>query len=635
MSNGFLTDLLARLVDLPPEQHAEIIQTELATHAASDTFSTGELSAEVLSTYTAIVEGDSADSDESLDRLEALARVADGLREFTTRQEERAARLANAASAMTELGAQVTAQAAADTADTTTALSNEGAEGDGGNAEGDGADAGEATEELAAEPNPTGIEGAVMPDAADTGTTPANAPSTELVAAMSNTPLVPLGQVPSSPVRREALPKFESFNLIAAADVPGFSVGQQMTGLGELALAWEHRMMPLVTGSINSGRDGDRTRVGIARIKRELPEEFTIKDDSEAVAKVDHACDESRLPGGSLVAAAGWCAPSETLYDLCPIRMTETGLISLPTVVARRGGLRYPGDFDWCSIWGSIGFHLTEAEVIAGTEKPCYEVPCPTEFEECRMDVAGLCLRTPILMERGWPERIEQFFRGAMIVHAHKMNARKLRRMEELSTKVTFNAPPAPNPAAAIADPHGPGMTESVMSILELMLQQYRYSERLDQAATLEMIAPYWLRSVIKSDLRKKLGIDNRWNVTDAQVDAYLRAVGVNPQWVYDWQDAMCDENSAEFGGVIPTKWPDKVKIMLYRAGSFFQLSADVINLDGVYDHASLIQNIYTGLFTEEGFQVCMRCGKSYVIEIPLCPNGLSGGYQLTSCATP
>jgi hypothetical protein len=607
VSNHFLDDLLAQLAGLPADQHADHIAQVIGTTGQS----TGDLSAEVLSRYSTLINSDDADSDETLDQLETLARVADGVRDFTTRQEERATRLSAATAAMDELSASVTLS-----------TDNPDDAADEAGAESEGDDAGE-----------EGGEGEEFANTAQQDTTSA-APTTELVAAMASNK-VPLAQVPNTPAlpnTPQAPAKFETFNLIAAADVPGFSVGQQMTGLSELALAWEHRMMPLVTGSINSGRDGDRTRVGIARIKRELPEAFTIRDDSEAIAKVDHACDERRLPGGSLVAAAGWCAPSETLYDLCPIRLTDTGLISLPTIVARRGGLRYPPDFDWTSIWGSIGFHLTEAEVIAGTEKPCYEVPCPTEFEECRMDVTGLCLRTPILMERGWPERIEQFFRGALIVHAHKMNQRKLKRMEELSVKVTFPGPTSGSPSV---DCHGPGMTESTLSIIELMVQHYRYNERLNQADSLEMIAPYWLRGVIKSDLRKKLGIDNRWNVTDATVDQYLRNVGVNPQWVYDWQDALADQDPNGMGGTIPACWPSKVKIMLYRAGAFFQLSADVINLDGVYDHASLVHNIYTGLFTEEGFQVCFRCGKSYVIEIPICPNGLSGSHQLTVCATP
>ncbi|WP_030599336.1 major capsid protein, partial [Kitasatospora aureofaciens] len=423
--------------------------------------------------------------------------------------------------------------------------------------------------------------------------------------------------------------------LVAAADVPGYSTGQLLDGLGDFGRAWEQRIMPLITSGGRGG--GGRQRVGVARIKRNVPDEFTIRDDSEADTVIKRATDETKLNGGSLVAAGGWCAPSETLYDLCDLRITQDGMVNLPTVSARRGGVRYPADFDWAAIfgaWDSVGFHQTEADAIAGEEKPCLEVPCPDDMIECRLDVDGVCLRTPILTERGWPERVSQFTEGVLAIHAHKLNAWKIAKMESLSTAVTMPAPATPDPQAAVTDPHGPGMVESVLSMLELQVQYQRYRERLSQTATLEMIAPFWLRGILKSDLRKKQAIERRWSVPDGDIDGYLRSVGVSPQWVYDWQDAYADQDASGFGGeTVPTVWPDEVKVLLYRAGSFFQLQADVISLDGVYDHASLTQNMYTSLFTEEGIQVCMRCGVSYVVTIPLCANGLSGGLQTVTCA--
>lgn len=605
---SFLNDLLARLAEVPPEDQPAAIQQAIAENPGVNP---QELSAAVLEMFDSITEGDAPASDETLATLETLARVADGIGELNARAEERTARAA-------EIGERLRGLAPADPE----AEQPEAA------VPADDAVTPE-TPEAAAETEPE-ADAPAEPDRAEADA------GKELVAANVNTnSRVPLGGRRSTlPAQADTAPRpFESFSLVAAADVPEFSTGQQLNGLADLALAWERRMGPMITGNVNSGRDGERTRVGLARIKRNVPDEFMIRDDSEADDKIRFATDESRLPGGSLVAAAGWCAPSEQLYDLCPIRITQEGLIDLPSVTARRGGIRYPADFDWSTLWGSIGFYLTEAEVIAGVEKPCYEVPCPTEFEECRMDVSGLCIRTPILMERGWPERVEQFMQGALLVHAHKMNARMLARMEALSTLVTFPAAPDPDPAASIVDPHGPGAVESVLSILELQVQFQRYRDRLSQTATLEMIAPFWLRGILKSDLRKKLGIDNRWDVTDAVLDRYLRAIGVSPQWVYDWQDALATGSATDFGGDVPTEWPSTVRVLLYPAGTFFRLQADVINLDGVYDHASLIQNIYTALFTEEGWQVCNRCGESYVIELNLCPNGLSGSQQLTQCA--
>ena len=604
---AFLDELLSRLADVAAEDQPAIIHQLLNDNPD---ITPQDLSAEVLTKYDALTDGDAPASEDTLHTLETLARVAEGVGELNARAEERTQRAHEIGEQLRNLAPQTPA--------------------DDNPHDGDNASDNPAGETPADDTTPAPEPQSPAPAA------PAPAATPEPVAAAVTTDArVPLGQIPSSaPPQTETRNAFESFSLVAAADVPEFATGQKMDGLGDLARAWEHRMGPMITGNINSGRDGERTRVGLARIRRDVPDAFTINDDSEALDKIRHATDETRLPGGSLVASAGWCAPSETLYDLCPVRMTDEGIISLPSVTARRGGVRYPADPDWSAVWGSIHY-LTETEVIAGVEKTCLEVPCPTDFQECRMEPAHLCVRTPLLMERGWPERIEHFMQGVLRVHAHKMNSRKLARMEELSTRVIYPRPGEPDPTTAIPDAHGPGMVESILSQIELQVQYQRYRDRLSQTATLEMVAPYWLRGIMKSDLRKKLGIDNRWSISDASLDTYLRNVGVNPQWVYDWQDALASGDPSDFGGELPTTWPDTVKVLIYPAGTFFQLQADVINLDGVYDHASLVKNIYTGLFTEEGWQVCNRCGTSYVLEMPVCPNGLSGSHQSVTCTAP
>jgi hypothetical protein len=567
---SFLEDLLAKLGEAPADQHADIVRQAIAD--AGSSFDPTSVQADVLARFDDATAGDTPTDDAAVAVLETLATIGEGVSEHQAAIEQRTTRAA-------ELGDRLNALR---------------------------------PPTAPAESEPVAEPAAVEPIAApvDVAAPVSVVPVAEPIAASAR-PRVPLGlnnaQAPAVGTDRE------SFQLVAAADVPGYSTGQQLSGLGDFGLAWEQRMMPLI--SSGGGRDGGRQRVGVARIKRNTPAEFTIRDDRDAEEVIKRATDETQLSGGSLVAAGGWCAPSETLYDLCDMRITQEGMVGLPSVTARRGGVRYPADFDWAAIfgaWQNVGFHQTEAEAIAGTEKPCQEVPCPDDFIECRLDVDGVCLRTPILTERGWPERVAQFTEGVLAIHAHKLNAWKIAKMEALSTPITMPAPGAPNPQAAITDPHGPGLIESVLSMLELQVQYQRYRERLSQNATLEMLAPYWLRGILKSDLRKKQAIERRWTVADGDIDA------------------------AGFGGTtVPTVWPGEVKILLYRAGSFFQLQADVISLDGVYDHASLTQNMYTSLFTEEGIQVCMRCGVSYVVTIPLCANGLSGGLQTTTCAAP
>lgn len=54
--------------------------------------------------------------------------------------------------------------------------------------------------------------------------------------------------------------------------------------------------------------------------------------------------DRSAIRTGLLVAASGWCAPSEAVFSIpCPSFMdTEDGPLDLPSITTVRGGIRFP-----------------------------------------------------------------------------------------------------------------------------------------------------------------------------------------------------------------------------------------------------------------------------------------------------
>lgn len=423
--------------------------------------------------------------------------------------------------------------------------------------------------------------------------------------------------------------------VLAAGDLPNYRAGQELTD-GKAIAAAVHTGMSLVSRSMAPG-----VRQSLCSIKRTAPDHLFYQSDADWT-KVDNVTDVRNLPGQSLTAAGGWCAPSEVLYDVCPIPVSRDGMIDLPTITANRGGIKYSQRPDFSTFWSLVGFEQTETDAIAGVTKPCFEIPCPDDLSECRMDIEGICLIQPLLTERGWPEKVEEFVEYAMLAHAHRINARRIARMVDQATwAVTVPGPvrtPADNTLPSTAytvDDHGPGAFESLLSVLELQVEFFRYSMRLSRNALLEGMAPFWLRGLLRADISKKLGIDNRWGAgTDAALDRWFADRGVRIQFVYDWQDSMSEQDPAAFGGTPPTKWPEEVSIMLWEPGAFFALQQDVINLTGVYDRMDLQQNVYTRLFTEEGFAVCSRCGRSMLITIPLCPNGLSGSHELTVCST-
>lgn len=415
--------------------------------------------------------------------------------------------------------------------------------------------------------------------------------------------------------------------VVAAGDLPDWRGGQELNDTAQIAAA-VHAGMTVVSRSQAPG-----VRQGLCSIKRSAPDHLSYTTESDWL-KVDNATMQKHLPGGSLTAAGGWCAPSEVLYDVCPIPVSRDGMIDLPTITANRGGVKYSRRPDFSQFWSLVGFEQTETDAIAGVEKPCFEIPCPDDLSECRMDIEGICLIQPLLTERGWPEKVEEFVEYAMLAHAHRINARRIARMVELATW-SIEVPAAPDPSPdTVTDCHGPGAFESVLSMLELQVEYFRYSMRLSRTALLEGMAPFWLRGLLRADISKKLGIDNRWGAgADEALDRWFADRGVRIQYVYDWQDSMSEQDPAAFGGMPPECWPEQVSLLLWEPGTYFALQQDVINLTGVYDRIDLQRNVYTRLFTEEGFQVCARCGRSMLITFNLCPNGLSGSFQRTRCA--
>jgi hypothetical protein len=445
---------------------------------------------------------------------------------------------------------------------------------------------------------------------------------------------VPLGQMPNDVPARHRKPT--QYALTAAADIPNVRMGSDLKDMQGLTRAVSARLQAL-------SRAGKDTSAGIAVLERKPTDERLVVTGTDASEAIAYACDETQLPGGSLVAAAGWCAPAEQTYDFCDAAVVD-GILEVPSVTARRGSLSWPESPDFSSIYTNTGFYFSATElekpetgVGARADKPCYLIPCPG-LRSLELDAMGLCLQAGILTERAYPELIEYFMAQALAAHAHKVNAVILKQIEALTTAVTL---PGVTPASV-----GPGATATTLAFMELQAEYLRYRHRLGINATIEAVAPVFLRGILRSDLSKRMGVD-MLTVTDAQLDAHLRGRNISPQWVLDWQDAFSGAatavpagnglpvyDAAGFGGdTPPLRWPGTVKVMMWPAGTFFVGRNDLLQIDGLYDSALLKRNMHLALFTEEGLAVGSRgCYQALTITLPLCPDGTTGGGVVISC---
>lgn len=408
---------------------------------------------------------------------------------------------------------------------------------------------------------------------------------------------------------------FATGSLVAASDVPGMSSGADYTSMDQLTTALVKRLRSMPEpGAKGTPR---HMQVGIAFQRKEFPTELVASGNNrEDLAMFDYAADQSRLESsegtGSLIAAGGWCAPSETVYDVWEIE-TRDGLLSAPEVDLTRGGINFSAGPLFSAIYSAVGFAQTEAQAIANTEKGCVEVPCPA-FTDVRMDLLGICINAGILQNKAYPEFVARYIRGAMVAHAHKINASKIARMVTGSDAATFVGQ-----ARFTAQDAATGLLEAI----EMQAWDTRYKHRAAINLTLEVVLPAWAKGVLRAGISKRTGT-YELDVTDAQIDAWFTVRGIAVQWVYDWQDTLA--TGAAMGAAAPiTAWPTSVKFLMYPAGTWVFGTNDVITLDaGIYDTTNININKFNALFTEEGLAAVKRGHDSRVITVPICPSGAS-----------
>ncbi|MEU7010372.1 major capsid protein [Streptomyces sp. NPDC046332] len=417
-------------------------------------------------------------------------------------------------------------------------------------------------------------------------------------------------------------------------------IGAEFSGLNEISETF-------LASQRSLGRRGEG-RYGVAQFRRHRDEDLVIgaKDSgNETMRKIRQARNEFKLDGGnlatawqrgiekggSLTAAAGWCAPSENDYDLCTNWAAGVGLLDLPTVTASRGGINYTDEPTFAAIYanaiaaGGGSNLLTEAQVIADTAKTCSEIPCPT-FEDRRLDVAALCIRVSFLQAAGYPEVVNAWTDGLLAAHEQEINRNIIAQiLTRAGAATTFASP----------DPDGDSFTSSVLAAVELAREDLMYRYMLPRNSTIEVVLPFWVLAQIRADLSRRNGV-NLLSVSDAEIASMFSLRGARVQFVRGWQDGLITGGalSATFpGGDAATPFltalPSSVDFLAWPAGSVVLARQDVVTLTNVYDAASLAVNEFTALFAEEGYAPLFPCEGQRLYTVAGCIGGITGAAQI------
>lgn len=395
----------------------------------------------------------------------------------------------------------------------------------------------------------------------------------------------------------------------------------EFTGMNQLADA----LVDMLSGY--NGFKGDFDKRTFATINREFPADLVAPQSESRAAEYAMLLHAGELYPQNLnqVAAAGWCAPSMTLYELCELE-TADGILQLPEIAITRGGIFFTTGPDFATIFAGTGYwNYTEVQVIANTTKPCMEIPCPP-FTELRLNAIGVCITGGLLQRRGYPELVARFIRGALIAHLHRVNAFVIAQMAAGSTLVDFD----PIPAGSLV---GDVTSSGLLAAAEMVAVDIRYRNRMSLDAMLEIVLPAWARAQVRADLSRRTGVD-LISVSDSDIARFFADRNLNVRWVYDWQDAYSGV-AAGPGAALPgiTTFPATVEFMIYPAGTWVKGVDSIVTLETVYDSTKLSTNQYTALFTEEGVLVAKMCPDSRRVVYPLCPTGNTSELVARSCA--
>jgi hypothetical protein len=413
--------------------------------------------------------------------------------------------------------------------------------------------------------------------------------------------------------------------LVASADVPGFTSGGKLDNIDALVAAVSARARSLPITS----KGHDAPRYTVASLMREHKYNLGLDSTPADINDVLTAATNPEI----LTAAGGWCSPSEISYDFYNI-VCEDGMLDIPTVGINRGGIRFPTSPSFADVIGSGAlFHWTETQDIAaatGTAqsgtKTCGRVPCPG-FNEERLACDGICLTVGNLTEDAYPEVIANYTRLLFAAHAHKVNRLRIQQLQAFA---------ASNSVTGTFGAAGEGLVAPVVNAIALNANDYRSRYAMCEGAILEVLAPKWLRSAMRSDLRRRTGAPtDQLAMSDARLMELFDAENVRVQFVSDYQERTTGFPGYYVNATTPiqlTAWPTTIEFLMWAPGTVVLGQGMRLDLGIIRDSVLNATNDYTAEWMEECWLMFKPGHEVRKIVVNICADGTTGAHDLVSC---
>lgn len=401
--------------------------------------------------------------------------------------------------------------------------------------------------------------------------------------------------------------------MVASADIPGFTQGGQIHDMDALVAAMHARARTLPVAH------GNGQRVHVAQMQRQYTHNLSIDSPVEEIQRVLTAATDPEV----LIAAGGWCAPSEISYDFFNIACID-GLLDLPTVGINRGGLRWPTSASFGDINALSGIVWTWNETMdvaaatgtgqSGT-KPCVRVPCPS-YNEARLSCDGICVTVGNLTSNAFPELIANHLRLVEAIQAHYTNNRIIQNVVSQSTAVTDGGAATQSTTAGI------------LNAAALQAADYREKYAMCGGDVMEAVFPRWILENVREDLAKRMGVSDMMAVSNQMIAQWFDARNIRTQFVADWQ-----VRTTGLGQSTPaTIWPTSAQFLVYAPGTFVRGNGMTLDLGVVRDSTLNSTNDYTAAWMEECYLVAKKGHESRIVTVDVCANGTTGAANMVSC---
>lgn len=453
--------------------------------------------------------------------------------------------------------------------------------------------------------------------------------------------------------------------ITAAADIPGVSNGSALSKL-DVAKSMHRKARGLSDGS---------GRIPIASVKSGTPDEYRLEDRASQADIDAVVASLTQVESVDALIAAGWCAPSETLYETFGIEAAEN-IFELPTLSTSRGGLQIPSYIGIDSIAGGL-FSWTEAYAdyvpvavsdvtvaadgtmtITTATDHGIEVGASVEISGNSTTYDGvwlvdtvpsattLTVSTELATDAGpnaggtlfpvkgcatvpcpeWHDcRLDAdgicITAGNLTNQAYPegtqrtidlaMTAHMHRVGNQMLQKVIAGAD------AVTIDPMPSDVASDLLHGIAVSVADYRSQHLIGSSTVLEGVFPLWSPDAIRSTLAARAGVDHL-SVTDTQILDWFRNYGVRPQFVLGYQTM--------YSGTPATGFPGTLEFLLYPAGGFVAVEGGSIDLGIVRDSTLNKTNDYTAAWSEQTFCVGQRGPNARAVTVTSDVDGRTGG---------